>query len=353
MRGNPGWRGSQSWPPYATCHDVVIRAVIYLRQSLDQHLGDADEGLAVARQLDACRALAEQRGWTVVEVVTDNSVSATNGHRPGFARVMALVDQRAVDIVITWAVDRLVRRLADLENVISRCEAADVRLATVSGDIDLSTDSGRLVARILASVARGEVERKSARQRAANRQRAERGVPPARAHRPFGYSDTTRATLVPAEAVAVADACRQLPRGRVAAQHRQAVERQRAGDAAGRVALVHDGAARDLAQPADRGDERVRRQGRGRWWLARAGRRADLARGRRAARRPGPAQRRRRRRSIDAAVRHRLLPVRFSPRRHPQLPRGTVLPVPGAGLGDGAAGTHRARASRSTRSSGN
>src|SRR5215213_6416875 len=136
-----------------------MRAVVYVRQSLDRNLGTEDEGAAVARQEDACRRLAVERGWTVVEVIRENHTSATNGHRAEFARLMGMVDHRETDVVIVWHVDRLVRKLTELEDVISRCERAGVRLATVSGDIDLATDSGRLVARILASVARGEVER--------------------------------------------------------------------------------------------------------------------------------------------------------------------------------------------------
>ena len=107
---------------------------------------------------------------------------------------MGMVDGRTVDVVIVWAVDRLVRKLADLEHVIDACEAAGVKLATVSGDLDLSTDQGRLVGRILASVARGEVERKSARQIAANQQAARAGKAPHR-RRAFGTS--------PAEAEAI------------------------------------------------------------------------------------------------------------------------------------------------------
>jgi DNA invertase Pin-like site-specific DNA recombinase len=172
----------------------MTRAVIYLRQSLD----NTGEALAVARQRKDCEALADQRGWTVTEVITDNDLSASGKvTRPGYQRVLSLVDDRAVDVVVVWHVDRLVRRLVDLEDVIERCERASVRLATVSGDIDLSTDAGRLVGRILASVARGEMERKGARQRRANLQRAEQGHAPTWSNRAFGYErdmTTVRAT---------------------------------------------------------------------------------------------------------------------------------------------------------------
>jgi site-specific DNA recombinase len=183
--------------------------VVYTRQSLDR----SGDGLAVARQREDCLKLCRDRGWTVAQTVTDNDISASNGKlRPGFVQVLRMVDDRATDVVVVWAVDRLVRKLADLEDVIERCERAGVRLATVSGDIDLSTDSGRLVGRILASVARGEMERKGARQRRANAQAAETGKPTQWAHRPFGYQ-ADKITLVPTEAHAVADACEQLLSG--------------------------------------------------------------------------------------------------------------------------------------------
>jgi DNA invertase Pin-like site-specific DNA recombinase len=175
------------------------RAVIYVRQSKDAE----GNGHAVERQLAECERLAAARGWTVVARETDNDVSASNGKpRPGFQRVMAMVDSRSVDVVIVWAVDRLVRKLADLEQVITACEAAGVRLATVSGDLDLSTDQGRLVGRILASVARGEVERKGTRQRLANGQAARAGIRRRGTPRPFGYDDD-HVTPRPAEAEAI------------------------------------------------------------------------------------------------------------------------------------------------------
>src|SRR5215472_1983950 len=176
-----------------------LRAVIYVRQSKDTE----GNGQAVARQLADCERLAEARGWQVVARIEDNDTSASNGKpRLGFQRVMAMVGQRQTDVVIVWAVDRLVRKLADLETVIDTCESAGVKLATVSGDLDLSTDQGRLVGRILASVARAEVERKSARQIAANEQAARAGKRRTGMPRPFGFDDD-RLTHRPAEAQAI------------------------------------------------------------------------------------------------------------------------------------------------------
>jgi len=61
-----------------------------------------------------------------------------------------------------------------------------IALATFSGDTDLSTDNGRLFARIKGAVARAEGERKSARQKRAALQKAELGQPSG-GPRAFGF----------------------------------------------------------------------------------------------------------------------------------------------------------------------
>ena len=178
----------------------MTRAVVYARQSLDR----SGEGAAVDRQVADCRDLAARRGWTVVDVLIDNDISASTGKaRPGYARLLEMMRAGAVDNIVVWHVDRLTRRLVDLEEIIGICEATHVRLATVTGDLDLSTDTGRMLARILASVARGEVERKGARQRRANKQRAENGKG-RWTRRPFGYDrEDDRVVIVEAEAAAI------------------------------------------------------------------------------------------------------------------------------------------------------
>ncbi|RZU30465.1 recombinase family protein [Blastococcus saxobsidens] len=168
------------------------RAIVYARQSLDR----GGEGAAVERQIEDCRRLAEQRGWDVIDTIVDNDLSASTGKpRPGYERLLEAMRARAVDVVVVWAVDRLTRRLVDLEVVISLCESTGVRLATVTGDLDLGTDTGRMLARILASVARGEVERKGARQRRANEQRAAAGHM-GWTRRPFGYDRSNGGVVV-------------------------------------------------------------------------------------------------------------------------------------------------------------
>lgn len=160
-----------------------LRAMIYARQSLDS----SGEGAAVERQEAACRGLATARGWEVVGVEIDNSISASKGlERPAWERVLGMIDRQEIDVVVAWHLDRITRTMTELERLILLAEAKGVGVSTATGDIDLTTDSGRMVARILAAVARAEVERKGERQRAQNQQRVAAGKP-RWSRRPFGY----------------------------------------------------------------------------------------------------------------------------------------------------------------------
>lgn len=181
--------------------------MIYLRQSQDR-LGT---GLAVDRQREDCERLCRERGWHVVDILVDNDVSATStAKRPAYEAVLALAAARRIDVIVAWHVDRITRKLTDLEALIALSETTGVKVATVSGDVDLTTDSGRLIGRILASVARGEIERKSSRQSRQSRQAAELGKPPDR--RAFGYAPGGM-EIDPAEAPAVRQAFSELLAG--------------------------------------------------------------------------------------------------------------------------------------------
>ena len=182
-----------------------MRAAVYLRQSLDRH-GD---GLAVARQRDDCLRLCADRGWTAVEYV-DNDTSASVGRRPSYERMLDDIRAGTVDAVVAWDLDRLHRRPVELEHFITLADEKHIALATVGGDADLSTDGGRLFARIKGAVARAEVERKSARQKRAGLQRAESGK--AWGPRAFGYTEKND-QLIDTESNAVRDAYRAVLAG--------------------------------------------------------------------------------------------------------------------------------------------
>jgi site-specific DNA recombinase len=147
----------------------------------------------------------------VVHEIVENNTSATIGPRPGFEQLLQLMQSRQINAVIVWHVDRLLRKMTDLERVIELVETTGVRLVTVSGDISLDTDMGRMVGRIMASVARAEVERKSARQRRAAIQKAQAGKPHG-SKRAYGY-EADLVTVNESEAAVMSEMARRVIAG--------------------------------------------------------------------------------------------------------------------------------------------
>src|SRR5262249_41888399 len=151
----------------------TMRTGIYVRISEDRNGGE----LGVGRQEQDCRELAARRGWDVVDVYMDDDVSAFSGKpRPSYRRLLADVEAGQVQAVVAWHPDRRHRSPVELEHFITLVERHGVAVATVQGgDYDLSTASGRMTARVVGAVARGESEHSAERVRRKMRELAENG----------------------------------------------------------------------------------------------------------------------------------------------------------------------------------
>jgi len=172
-------------------------AAIYARISSDQ----SGEGLGITRQLEDCRELAANHGWTVGDEYVDNDISAYKGKpRPEYQRMLDDLAEGYRDAVIVYNMDRLTRQPMELEQFSRLCEQAGVtQVKSVTADIDIGNDDGLFMARILAAIASKESGRKSERLQRKARQLAEQGLPNGGHHRPFGY-EQDRMTVNEAEA---------------------------------------------------------------------------------------------------------------------------------------------------------
>ena len=195
------------------CHMSTARSetpkavAVYCRISDDK----TGAGLGVARQEETCRELAARLGWDVGRVYVDNDISAyRRKRRPQYMEMLGAIKRGEVDGLIAWHNDRLHRNPRELEDFIDLVEAAGIPVQTVSaGEYDLTTASGRMTARIIGAVARGESEHKAERQKAKHDELRAAGAPAGGA-RPFGLSPILRRPdgsgyreIVPAEAAAL------------------------------------------------------------------------------------------------------------------------------------------------------
>jgi DNA invertase Pin-like site-specific DNA recombinase len=184
---------------------MAVRAGVYARISSDRE-GD---NLAISRQLADCEALAERKDWAIVERYVDADISAYKGKvRPAYRRMLEDIEAGAIDAVVVYHHDRLHRHPRELEDFIDVCARTQTRMATVSGDLDLSTHEGQLMARITGAVARKESDDKSRRIQRKHEELAEAGKVSGGGSRPYGYEADKR-TVRPEEADIVRELARR------------------------------------------------------------------------------------------------------------------------------------------------
>jgi DNA invertase Pin-like site-specific DNA recombinase len=133
------------------------RAALYLRVSTDGQTVD-DQGLAL-------KVVCEQRGWTVVQIYSDNGVSGAKGRaqRPGLDTLLKDALRGRFDVVLAWALDRLGRSLVDLLDTLGELEAGGIALVLHQQAIDTTTPAGRMFFQVTGAFA--EFERSMIRSR--------------------------------------------------------------------------------------------------------------------------------------------------------------------------------------------
>lgn len=134
-----------------------MRVAIYLRVSTSDQATD--------NQRADLERVAQQRGWTVVQVYEDHGISGAKGRdkRPAFDRMLKDATAGRFDIIAAWSVDRLGRSLQDLVGFLSELHATGRNLYLHQQAIDTSTPSGRAMFQMLGVFA--EFERGMIRER--------------------------------------------------------------------------------------------------------------------------------------------------------------------------------------------
>lgn len=170
--------------------------------------------LGVGRQVADCtaRAILDGHKQEAIRQYVDNSISATKRvRRPEYDRMLADMEAGLISPIYVYALDRLTRRPAELEQFMTLADKHDIRLVNIAGEVDLSTSSGRMVARIMGAVASQETDRLGERIQRKILQLVESGQP-AGGRRLYGYRWVTGRGLVinQAEAKIVREIARRI-----------------------------------------------------------------------------------------------------------------------------------------------
>jgi site-specific DNA recombinase len=158
-----------------TTEKKVTRCAIYCRVSTDQQA--EVEFNSCEAQEDRIRSfIASQDGFTASKVYSDPGYTGANLNRPGLKQMLADVEAGALDMVITYKIDRLTRSPRDFYQLIESLESRHVGYISVTERFDTSTPAGRLLRNIMLTFAQFERELASERIRDKCAQKAQRGL---------------------------------------------------------------------------------------------------------------------------------------------------------------------------------
>ena len=104
-----------------------MRVAIYARYS-----SDLQTDASIEIQVEECQKLANQRGWSVVEVYADHGISGrTVSQRPDFNRMLADAEEGKFDLVLALHSDRISRDVADMTALYRDLSYLNIEIHTV------------------------------------------------------------------------------------------------------------------------------------------------------------------------------------------------------------------------------
>src|SRR5690606_13381288 len=160
-----------------------MRCAIYRRVSTDLQ---AEEGFSLEAQKNRLLAYAESQGWTVIEDYCDEGYSAKSLDRPEMQRLISDIKKKKFDVVLVYRLDRLVRSVLELHELLQLMERYDVRFKSATEIFDTTSATGRLFITLIATLAQWERETIAERVHLGMAKKAEQGERNG-APAPYGY----------------------------------------------------------------------------------------------------------------------------------------------------------------------
>jgi site-specific DNA recombinase len=116
------------------------------------------EGISLSMQEAKIQAYASVKDWTVVEVIRDEGLSAKSLKRPGLQQLLALIEAGCIEGIIVYKLDRLTRRVRDLDDLVGLFQRKGVALVSLQESLDATTATGRLMMGFIALLSQWERE---------------------------------------------------------------------------------------------------------------------------------------------------------------------------------------------------
>lgn len=137
-----------------------IRCANYTRRSSEEGLEQEFNSLDAERE--ACEAYISSQKHKGRELLSDHFddgvISGGHLERPALHRLMQAVDEKRVDQIVVYKINRLSRSLADFAIMVERFDAADTSFVSFTQPYNISSSMGRLTLYVLLSFTQFERE---------------------------------------------------------------------------------------------------------------------------------------------------------------------------------------------------
>ena len=126
---------------------------VYATYSRLSHFDENAQGYSIEIQPDRSEEFARSENASEIWAYSDPGRSGKNSKRPGLQRMIRDIKAGRIDVVVFHRVDRVFRNLKSLLEFVDLLKKHNVRLVSVTEQIDTDTWWGRLVLAVLGSLA--------------------------------------------------------------------------------------------------------------------------------------------------------------------------------------------------------
>lgn len=117
-----------------------IKCVIYAR--LSQEDGYDERSMSINTQIDMCTLYAKKNNLIIKEIVYDDGYSGTNFNRPGFQKVIELIETKQINCILLKDLSRLGRNFLKVSEYVEEYfPRKNVRLISINDNYDSDIES--------------------------------------------------------------------------------------------------------------------------------------------------------------------------------------------------------------------
>lgn len=162
-----------------------MKTAIYVRVSTNEQ---AEEGYSIDEQIDKLKKFCEVKDWQVAGIYKDPGFTGSNVDRPGLKKLIRDVENKKIETVLVYKLDRLSRSQKDTLYLIEDVFGVnDTNFVSLNENFDTSTPFGKAMIGILAVFAQLEREQIKERMAMGKIGRAKSGKAMGWRWAPFGY----------------------------------------------------------------------------------------------------------------------------------------------------------------------